>query len=120
MVLAAPGLLTVMVLAPQVEVRAPSCSAESAVPLPVNVKLPVARFTVRVVPPMRVVAVPVSSRLSRPLFCTVIFPPVAVRAPDPLMLNVPPLMVGAAVEVEAPRRFRVPDPILVRLGVFGL
>ena len=66
--LAAPPLLSVMVLPPQVEVRAPNCRAEGAAPFAVKVKFPFTRFIVRAVPPIRVVAVPVSSTFSRALF----------------------------------------------------
>ena len=86
---AVPALLSVIVLPPQVEVRAPNWRAEAAVPFATKVKFPFARFMVRAVPPMRVVAVPVSSTFNSALFWTVMLPVVALKAPDPLILKVP-------------------------------
>ena len=107
-------------LPPHVDVRAPNWRADAAVPFAVKVKFPLRRSTVRDVPPMRVVAVPVSSTFSRPLFWTMTLPEVPVKAPDPLRFRVPCVTVRADVLVEAPVTFRVPVPILVKEGVLGL
>ena len=66
--LAAPALFRVIVLPPHVDVRAPNWRADAAVPFAVKVKFPFTRFIVRAVPPIRVVAVPVSSTFSKALF----------------------------------------------------
>ena len=115
--LAAPALFRVMVLPPQVEVRAPNWRAEAAAPFAVKVKFPLRSSIVRTVPPMRVVAVPVSSTFSRPLFWTVMAPAVPVRAPAPLILRVPWVTIGVAVLENVPVMFRVPVPTLVKAEV---
>ena len=109
---AVPALLSVMVFPPCDDVRAPNWRAEAAVPLATKVKLPFTRFMERVAPPIRVVAVPVSSTFNNALFWTVMFPPVALKAPEPLMLNVPWLTAKARPVVCTVVQFSVPVPTL--------
>ena len=114
--LAAPALFSVMVLPPQVEVSSPNCRAEADVPFATKVKLPFARFMVRAVPPIRVVAVPVSSTFSNALFWTVMSPVVALKAPDPLILKVPWLTANLRPVVWAVVQLSVPAPTLVMVN----
>ena len=99
-------------LPPHVDVRAPNWRADAAVPFAIKVKLPFSNFMVRVVPPMRVVAVPVSSTLSSALFWTVMSPAVALKAPDPLILKVPWLTANLRPVVWAVVQLSVPVPTL--------
>ena len=116
---AAPALFSVMVLPPQVEVRAPNCRAEAAVPFATKVKLPFAKVIVRAVPPMRVSTPAVSSTFNRALLLMTMLPVALDSRPAAPEMFIVPWLIFQAPEAEAVMfavTFNVPVPTLVGLA----